>query len=282
MQSWEHKVAPLEKAGRLKKKSADRAARSWRRVAARLKSRRRPAHSPAVHKTMLACGLAYPLAYVVANDVVAARLYHGYSRTDQAISELSATKAPSRGFLNAMLPIFVLLVTGFGLGVRQAAGESKPLRLTGNVLVAQGFVFPIWLLFPMTSREEMVEGGKMAGNDRGHLALTAVAIGLILAELGLSAAALGKRFRLFSIAMGATALVSGGLTGAMSSDIEKGSATRRMGLVERISYGSWLLWMAALAIALLRRETAEATAAPNSTGGLARKGVLICRPSKTS
>src|SRR5689334_10622126 len=103
---------------------------------------------PAVHSALLACGLAYPLAYVVAHDAVAATIYQGYSRTDQAISELSATKAPCRGFLNAMLPIFVLLITGFGLGVRQAAGNSKPLRMTGNVLVAQGFVFPVWLLFP--------------------------------------------------------------------------------------------------------------------------------------
>src|SRR5689334_4416767 len=122
---------------------------------------------PAVHKALLVCGLAYPLAYVVANDVVAARIYPGYSRTDQAISELSATKAPSRGFLNAMLPIFVMLVTGFGLGVRQAAGDSKRLRMTGNVLVAQGLVFPVWLLFPMTSREGMVEGERMPANDRG-------------------------------------------------------------------------------------------------------------------
>jgi len=91
-----------------------RLGRSWRRAALR--------------KAMLACGLAYPLAYVVANDAVAARIYRGYSRTDQAISELSATKAPSREFLNAMLPIFVLLVIGFGLGVRQAAEENKPLR----------------------------------------------------------------------------------------------------------------------------------------------------------
>jgi hypothetical protein len=205
---------------------------------------------------MLACGLAYPLTYVVANDVVASRIYHGYSRTDQAISELSAMKAPSRQFLNAMMPIFILLVTGFGLGVRQAAGENKPLRVTGTLLIAQGFVFPIWLLFPMTSREKLVKG-KGAANDIGHLALTAVAIGLILAEFGFSGAGLGRRFRLFSVAMGATALVSGGLTGAMSSDIAKGSGTRRMGLVERISYGSWLLWMAVLAIILLRRDRAE-------------------------
>ena len=224
----------------------------WRRAADGLKSHRRHPLSSAVPKALLACGLAYPLAYVVANDVVAARTYHGYSRTDQAISELSATKAPSRAFLNAMMPIFVLLVIGFGLGVRQAAGENKPLRMTGNVLVAQGFVFPVWLLFPMTSREEMVKG-EGGANDLGHLVLTAVSIFMILAELGFSAAGLGKRFRLFSIAMGFTTLVSGGVTGAMSADIAKGGRTRGMGLFERVSYGSWLLWMAGLAMALLRR-----------------------------
>ena len=206
-----------------------------------------------MQQALLACGIAYPATYIAANDVVAARIYRGYSRTDQAISELSATEAPSKDFLAAMLPVFVLQVIGFGVGVRQVADENRPLRVTGNLLIAQGLAFPLWRFFPMTSREEMVEG-TVATNDVGHLALTVVSILVIFGQMGVSAAALDTRFRRFSLAMAAVILASGGLTGAMSSDIAKGGATRGMGIVERTSYGSWLLWMAVLAVVLLRRS----------------------------
>jgi hypothetical protein len=208
-------------------------------------------HSVMLRRALLACGVGYGLAYVVANDVIAAGVYDGYSRVDQAISELSATGAPSRAFLSAMLPLFMLLTIAFGVGVWQAAGRSRALRVTGAVLVAQGLTSPLWLLFPMTSREEMVAGAT-AANDIGHLVLTVLAILFIIAEMGFSAAALGRRFRLFAATVAASALGFGALTGILSADIAAGDPTHWMGVVERISYGSWLLWMAALAIVLLR------------------------------
>lgn len=44
---------------------------------------------------LLLCGVAYAVTYVVANDAIAATFYSGYSRTSQAVSELSATGAPT-------------------------------------------------------------------------------------------------------------------------------------------------------------------------------------------
>ncbi len=202
---------------------------------------------------LLACGLLYGLTYMLANDVIAATIYDGYSRLDQAISELSGTDAPSKAFLTAALPVFTLLVIGFGIGVWKAAEESRTLRVTGGILIAQGLVFPLWLLFPMTSREEMVDGATRS-NDVGHLVLTGAAVLFILAEMGFSAAALGKRFRIFTLATAATTLSFGAATGLMTSGIEDGDPTPWMGFVERVSYGAWLLWMAGLAIVLLRRE----------------------------
>ena len=72
--------------------------------------------------------------------------------------------------------------------------------------------------------------------------------------MGFSAAALAKRFLIFSLAMAATALTFGPAAARMSSDIAEGDPTQWMGVVERVSYGAWLLWMAVLAIVLLRRE----------------------------
>jgi hypothetical protein len=106
-----------------------------------------PAHGSrvVVGKALLACGILYPLLYAVVNDVVAATLYEGYNRTSQAISELSATTAPTRGLLTAMLPIFTALMIAFGVGVWKSAGGNRALRVTGALLSAHGATFPLWL-----------------------------------------------------------------------------------------------------------------------------------------
>lgn len=226
-------------------------------------------------KVLLACGVAYGIAYVVFNDAIGATIYDGYSRVDQAISELSSTDAPSKALLTAALPLFSVLVIGFGVGVRKAAAGSRALRVTGAALIAQGVVFPLWLLFPMSSREVLVAEGSGAANDVGHLALSAVAVALILTEMGFGARALGWRFRVFTIAMAATTLIFGALTGLLTQGIETGDPTRWMGLVERVSYGAWLMWMAVLAIALLGRDGTHdarpaADSVPDGAAGHAR------------
>ena len=75
--------------------------------------RRRKARVP-VPKFPLACGVAYSLSYVIANDVVAASRYDGYNRVDQAISELSAKGASPKPSLVAMLPVWTALMIGSG------------------------------------------------------------------------------------------------------------------------------------------------------------------------
>jgi Protein of unknown function (DUF998) len=163
-----------------------------------------------VLKPLLACGVVYSLSYVIANDIVAATRYDGYSRVDQAISELSATGASTRPFLVAMLPFWTALMIAFGIGVWMSAHDKRFLRVTGALLVASGVTGVIWLPFPMSSRAEMVRVGT-GGNDLGHLVLTAVTVTLILLQMGFGAAAFGKQFRLYSLVSAATVLVFGAL-----------------------------------------------------------------------
>ena len=217
---------------------------------------------------LLASGVLYALAYAVVNDLVAATLYDGYSRMSQAVSELSATGAPTRSFLTAMLPLFTALMIAFGIGVWRSARGRRALRVTGGLLVAHGVSFSLWLLAPMSSREDMVEG-TMPANDLGHIVLTVVTILLILGEIGFGAAALGARFRRYSLATAATVLVFGALTGVEAAKVPAGDPTPWMGLVERISIGAWLLWIAVLAVALLRRRRdAEEVTVPHTPGEL--------------
>jgi len=204
-------------------------------------------------KVLLACGVVYSVSYVALNDAVAATLSHGYNRMDQAVSELSASGASTRPFLMAMLPFWTALMIAFGIGVWLAAERRHALRVTGGLLVAFGITGVLWLPFPMSSRQEMVRTGT-GGNDVGHIVLTVVTIALILLQIGFGAAAFGRRFRIYSVVTAAVVLVFGGLTGALSSRLSQGKPTPWMGLDERISIGAWLLWIAVLAIVLLRAE----------------------------
>ena len=228
---------------------------------------------------LLACGVLYALLYVVSNDVVAATRYEGYSRLSQAISELSATSAPTKPFLTALLPIFTALLMAFGIGVWKSAQGSRRLRVTGALLFAHGATAPIWVLFPMTTREEM--GATMPVNDLGHLLLSAAAIAFILAQMGFGGAALGKRFRLYSLVSAATVVVFGALTGIASREMPTGEPTPWLGLVERISFGAWLLWISMLAGVLLwrSRRPEEAQGGASSANSDARAARVPAPPS---
>lgn len=203
-------------------------------------------------RTLLACGIGYSLVSVIENDVIAATRYEGYSRMSQAISELSAKGAPTRRFLVAMLPLSGALMTAFGIGVSKSASGSRALRVTGGLLAAGGPMSFAWLPFPMSSRAD-IQRGAGASNDVGHMVLSGATGLLVLAEMGSAAAAFGNRFRLYSLASAATVLVFMGiLTGREGAKLAHGGPTARLGLYERIGMEAWLLWMAVLAINLLR------------------------------
>jgi hypothetical protein len=204
-------------------------------------------------QALLACGVLYALTYVIFNDVIAATSYHGYSRMSQAVSELSASGAPTRTFLVAMLPIGTALLIAFGIGGWKSAHGKRALRVTGGLLIALGVTGLLWLPFPMTSRQEMING-TMPANDVGHIVLSALTVLLIVSQIGFGAAAFGWRFRVYSIFTAAVVLVFGALTGLESPKVPAGDPTPWLGFYERISLYAWLLWIAVLAIMLLRAQ----------------------------
>ena len=205
-------------------------------------------------KLLLACGFVYGLAYVVANDVVAATFYDGYSRMSQAISELSATGAPTKPLLTVMSPVFSGLMIAFGIGVWKAARGKRALRVAGGLLAVHGAWMPLWLLAPMSQRE-VIAAGSGTSSDTMHIVLSGLTGLFVLSEIGFGAAAFGKRFRLYSILTAATVVIFAAvLTGVASTDLQAGEPTPWLGLVERIGVYAWMLWMGVLAIALIREE----------------------------
>lgn len=218
-----------------------------------------------LRKALLACGIGYGVAYIVANDVIAAALYDGYSPMSQAVSELSATGAPSHAFLTALGPIFSLGLIGFGLGIWRSAQGQRYLRIAGALVVAHGAMSFLWLLAPMSQRA-VIAAGKATSADTMHLVLSAATGLFVAAYVATVAVGFGWSFRLYSIATIAASLVFG-LLSAQVDKIEAGDPTPYMGLLERIGIGAWLLWMAVLAAVLLRRGfDADQALVPDAEG----------------
>jgi hypothetical protein len=201
---------------------------------------------------LLACGVAYALLYPVVNDVLAAAIYDGYDRLSQAVSELSATGAPSRPFLVTVLPLFSLLQVGFGVGIWMSAHGARSIRVAGALMVAHGGMSFLWLFAPMSPREVIAAGGATSA-DAMHLALAAGTGLFVAAYVTAFAVAYGWAFRLYSLATLAASLVFGMLS-AQTDRIEAGAPTPSMGWLERAGIGAWLIWMAVVAILLLRRN----------------------------
>ena len=228
------------------KEYEDYMARVDRLIPLRKPSRTGPQELKMIRKLLLVCGILSPLYYVVVNDVVAAMRYPGYDRISRPVSELSATYAPSRPILVPLLVIFGLLMIAFWIGVWRSAQNNRALRITTGLMIAFAVLGLLAFPFPMKANEVL-------GANTIHTIIWGVITPLLmLAGIGVSAAAFGKRFRLYAI-LTLVALVAFSVwTGIEAAQVEAGGTSRWFGIAERALIGVWLQWVAVLAITLLR------------------------------
>jgi hypothetical protein len=199
-----------------------------------------------VKKTLLICGIISSLLYV-GTDILLALHWEGYSYADQAISELSAIGAPTRPLWIAMSFLFNPLVIAFGAGVRWSAGGKRSLRVTGILLIVWGAIGFVWLFFPMHLR-----GAEFSATDTMHLVMSGMTVLLITLFIGFGSGARGKWFRLYSILTILALLGFGALVGLQAPRVAAGLPTPWMGVMERVSVYSPMLWVIVLAAVLLR------------------------------
>ena len=209
-----------------------------------------------VRKILLACGIFASLLYV-GTDILAAMRYEGYSYISQTVSETFAIGAPTRPFIVLRGLAFSVIVIAFGLGVRGSVSGKRALRVAGGLLVVIGVVDFAGPFTPMHQRAVLGSGGGTL-TDTLHIILASVDVLLIVLIIGFGAAALGKWFRLYSIGTMLVVLVFGALAGFDGPRISANLPTPWVGVTERISIYGYMLWMAVLAIALLRlRDTQD-------------------------
>jgi len=204
-----------------------------------------------LRKVLLICGIVSSLLYF-SMDIVAGLLTEGYSFTTQAISELSAIGAPATPMWVPLGFVYAALLIAFGVGVWViAGGQRRALRVIGVLLITLAVVGS--LPFPMHMR-----GDEKTFTDTMHLVIYGLIVPpLLMLSMGFGAVAYkGKKrwFSLYSVGTIVTLLVVGTLTGLSAVQIDAQQATPWVGVTERILVHGSMLWIAVLAIVLLREE----------------------------
>jgi hypothetical protein len=199
-----------------------------------------------IQDLLLLAGVLSSVVYVIA-DVLCGLRYPGYSFADQVISELSAIGAPTTALWAKLLQIFAILFAAFTFGVVRESSRNRRLRLTGWLLVAFVLLGPLWSFFPMHRR-----GDIFTWTDAGHIALGGVYVLLITVVITVGAGAVGHRFRVFSRILVTVAFIAGVGTFAYVPRMINQLPTPWVGTVERIHLYAFYLWVAVLAVALLR------------------------------
>jgi hypothetical protein len=202
---------------------------------------------------LLACGILASLLYA-ATDVLGGLRYEGYSFGSQTISELAAVGVPSEGFVRPLFLAYDVLALAFAIAVfHVGTRRNRALRITGALLIAHAAIGLASAAAPtFFSMRPRGTGG--LGTDAPHIVLMSVIVLLLFLAIGFGAFALGQRFRIFSFVSLTIALVFGALIAPFSTRVAAGELTPGLGIIERINVYSIMLWLAVLAIALLRRS----------------------------
>lgn len=203
-----------------------------------------------LQRAALSAGVVASFYYAAITAWVATR-WPGYSSLNQTVSELSAVNAPTRAPWLALASLYTLLSLWFALGVIRAAEDGHPLRMIGSLLLIYASLGLVWPFAPMHLRETIAAAGP-AATDALHILLTTLTVASMLGAVGLGIRLFGAGFRVYSGLTLVVVLVAGALTGRAIQAISSNRPTPLVGLWERVCIGAFLLWLAVLAIRLVR------------------------------
>jgi len=210
-----------------------------------------------VRKILLGCGIASAVLYI-ASDVLVSWWDPNYSYRDQSFSELLAPGAPTRPIMIVLNGVtYGVLVTAFGVGVWKAAGGRRTGRITGALLVGYAVTGAVTGVFLSAATREVMEAGTETWRNTLHVPGTAVSVLCVLLAIGFGSTLLGRRFRYYSYATILAIFVFGVLAGVQAGRVAANQPTPWLGIVERGNVYAIILWVAVLAIGLLRAQKSE-------------------------
>jgi hypothetical protein len=192
-----------------------------------------------VRKILLVCGFLSSLLYV-ATDILGGMQYEGYSFTSQAISELGAIGAPSKPFLDVLMLVYAVLLFLFGTGVWRSAGQKRVLRVVAGQPESRSTLrLVLFRCMRGASRHSLTP-------CTSFMQIASLLLLIAMERLPGSEAVVSIRSRL-----------SDTPRFVLSLDARRMQAnlpTPWVGVTERVNVYGYLLWVAVLAIALLRER----------------------------
>jgi len=202
-----------------------------------------------LRKTLIYCGIVAPVLYVI-TAIVGAALHHDYSHIVNAISELISNGAPNKAILDIIFNIYNALLLAFAIGAYIALKNAPRLcRVAMGIFIAIQVLSFSWGFFPMDPLgTETTFAGNMHNILGGIVALATIIMPLLMG-LGLRQMDGFQSYAGYAFITSAIIFVSG-LTGVILA----GQGIHVFGLFERITIGSYEVWIFVTALRLLKTE----------------------------
>jgi hypothetical protein len=208
-------------------------------------------HTATAQINLLVCGILSSFWYLAIN-ITAPMHYPGYSVVTQTVSELSAINAPTRIFWVLLSIGYPLLFASFGWGVLASAGKNRVLHMAGSLMIIYAVLNFYW---PPMHQREVIAADRGTLTDTLHIVWAMMTLLFMMLIMGFGAAALGKKFRVFTAATFLVFVLFGMLIGKEAPNIQANLSTPYIGIWERINIAAFMLWVAVFSTVLLRRKT---------------------------
>ena len=207
-----------------------------------------------IRKILLYCGIAAPILYGV-TVIVGAAMRNDYSHIINAISELISNGAPNKAILDVIFNIYGALLLAFAIGGYIALKNAPRLcRVAMGIFIGIQILSFSWGFFPMDPiGAEPTFAGTMHNVFGGVVALASIVMPLLMG-LGLRRSDDFHGYAFYSLISSAIIFVSG-----LSGVILAGQGLHVFGFFERITIGTYEVWIFATALNLLKLVQAEET-----------------------
>ena len=207
-----------------------------------------------IRKILLYCGIAAPILYGI-TVIVGAAMRNDYSHIINAISELISYGAPNKAILDVIFNIYGALLLAFAIGGYIALKNAPRLcRVAMGIFIGIQILSFSWGFFPMDPiGAEPTFAGTMHNVFGGVVALASIVMPLLMG-LGLRRSDDFHGYAIYSLISSAIIFVSG-----LSGVILAGQGFHIFGFFERITIGTYEVWIFATALNLLKLVQTEET-----------------------
>lgn len=203
-----------------------------------------------LRKILVSCGVVAPVLYVVTAIVGAALRPNDYSHIVNAISELLSNGAPNKAVLNVVFNIYNALLLVFAIGAYFAMKNlPRTCRVAMGILIGIQVLSFSWGFFPMDPLGAEATFAGTMHNILGGVVALATIIMPILMGLGLRRLDGFNRYAVYSFISSAIIFTSG-----LMGVILAGQGVQLFGLFERITIGTYEVWIFVTAMKLLATQ----------------------------